>query len=63
MPDERRFLDRESAWMGRFLDEPPWPDPLPRYRVLAFGAELAGGATATVDRPPADGGQPLARRP
>ena len=52
MPDERRFLDRESAWMGRFLDEPPWPDPLPRYRVLAFGAELAGGATATVDRSP-----------
>ena len=53
MPDERRFLDRESAWMGRFLDEPPWPDPLPRYRVLAFGAELRGGATAAVDRPPA----------
>ena len=52
MPDERRFLARESAWMGRFLDEPPWPDPLPRYRVLAFGAELAGGATATVDRQP-----------
>ena len=53
MPDERRFLDRESAWMGRFLDEPLWPVPLPRYRVLAFGAELRGGATAAVDRPPA----------
>jgi hypothetical protein len=39
--------------MGRFLDEPPWPDPLPRYRVLAFGTELDGGATAAVDRPPA----------
>ena len=55
-----------SAWMGRFVDEPPWPDPLPRYRVLAFGAERCP-ARRDVRRSTAPPGetrrQPLARRP
>jgi hypothetical protein len=53
MPDENAFLDRESAWMGRILEEPPWPAERPRYRVLAFGAELPGADVLRIDREPA----------
>ena len=52
MPDEHRFLNRESAWMGRFLTDAPLPSSPPRFRVLAFGATLPGAEGIAVDRPP-----------
>ena len=52
MPDEHRFLDRESAWMGRFLTDAPLPSSPPRFRVLAFGATLPGTEGIGLDRPP-----------
>lgn len=52
MPDERRFLDRGSAWMGRYLDAVAWPTEPSRYRVLAFGVSLPGAAETPVDRAP-----------
>jgi hypothetical protein len=50
VPDENAFLDRESAWMGRVVDDDAWPESRPRYRVLALGAEL--GDVIRVDREP-----------
>jgi EthD domain len=50
VPDESLFLDRDSAAMSRVEAEPAWPEPLPRYRVLAFGLELEG--TLRLDREP-----------
>src|SRR2546430_5176601 len=38
VPDETSFLERESAWLGRVVEEPA-PGPRAAYRVLAFGAE------------------------
>jgi hypothetical protein len=61
MPDEARFLDRSSAWMGRFLEEPASPVGNARYRVLVFGADAIPGAEAEVlevDRSPWAGGGP-----
>jgi hypothetical protein len=52
MPDERRFLDRESAWMGRFLADARLPSAPPRFRVLAFGVTLPGAEGIAVDRHP-----------
>ena len=59
MPDEARFLDRSSAWMGRFLREPESPVGRPRYRVLAFGAPIPGADAEVieVDRVPWAGGE------
>jgi hypothetical protein len=59
MPDEARFLDRASAWMGRFVGDSETAVGSARYRVLAFGA---GGILGTepdvreVDRAPWAGG-------
>lgn len=52
MPDEDAFLDRDSAWMGRVVEEAGWPAGPPRYRVLAFGAVLAGADVLRIDREP-----------
>jgi hypothetical protein len=56
MPDERRFLDRDSAWMGRVVAGEDAAGG--RYRVLAFGtAELEiDCAVLEVDRDPWCGG-------
>ena len=61
MPDEATFLDRATAWMGRFVGEPESPVGRGRYRVLAFGADAIPGADAEVlevDREPWAGGGP-----
>ena len=61
MPDEARFLDRTSAWMGRIVEEPPSPVGSARYRVLAFGAAEIPSVEAEVlevDRAPWEGGEP-----
>jgi hypothetical protein len=59
MPDEARFLDRSTAWMGRILAGQPGRVGSARYRVLAFGCDTlaAGGADVLeVDRAPWCGG-------
>ena len=61
MPDEALFLDRTSAWMGRFVGEPEGPVGSARYRVLVFGAEAMPGADVDVlevVRAPWAGGEP-----
>ena len=56
VPDERRFLDRDSAWMGRVTAGDGVGAA--RFRVLAFGArELEVECTVLeVDRDPWSGG-------
>lgn len=56
VPDERTFLDRDSAWMGRVTVGEGFGAA--RYRVLAFGArELDVDCTVLeVDREPWSGG-------
>lgn len=56
MPDEQRFLDRDSAWMGRVTAGED--APAGRYRVLGFGTnELdVPCAVLEVDRDPWSGG-------
>jgi hypothetical protein len=59
MPDESRFIDRSSAWMGRFLTEPARGHGRARYRVLALGAASLDASDADVlelDRAPWSGG-------
>ncbi len=61
MPDEATFLDRATAWMGRFVGEPASPVGRGRYRVLAFGADAITGTEADVlevDRETWAGGAP-----
>ena len=59
MPDEARFLDRSTAWLGRVLVEQPGRVGGARYRVLAFGSDALvgeGAEVVEVDRAPWCGG-------